>query len=98
VHVCNNFVSVELLHAYLDKLDLLDEERLRPGWDLYFMVRLRLEGRGAMVGIEPARLLHIGRVTGPPAPAAAGPRSPWLGTHALRTRHSRPSHRTAQTA
>ncbi len=39
VSICNNFPSVPALHAYLDQLDLTDEERLRPGWDTYFMVR-----------------------------------------------------------
>ncbi|WVQ78136.1 hypothetical protein IAT38_000217 [Cryptococcus sp. DSM 104549] len=37
VHVTNNFPDVSALHWYLDRLDLLDEERLRPGWDTYFM-------------------------------------------------------------
>lgn len=40
VHVDNNFTDVSALNWYLDRLDLLDEERLRPGWDTYFMVRL----------------------------------------------------------
>ena len=38
IHICHDFPSVQALHAYLDQLDLLNEERLRPGWDLYFMV------------------------------------------------------------
>ncbi|OWZ67936.1 hypothetical protein AYX14_03324 [Cryptococcus neoformans] len=37
VHVDNNFTDVSALNWYLDRLDLLDEERLRPGWDTYFM-------------------------------------------------------------
>ena len=39
VEIYNDFPTVDGLHAYLDGLDLLDEERLRPGWDQYFMVR-----------------------------------------------------------
>lgn len=38
IKVINNHSTIEALWAYLDGLDLLDEERLRPGWDLYFMV------------------------------------------------------------
>jgi hypothetical protein len=41
VSVCNNLPSVPALYAYLDQLNLLDEERLRPGWDTYFMASLR---------------------------------------------------------
>ncbi|KAK8869968.1 hypothetical protein IAR55_000538 [Kwoniella newhampshirensis] len=37
ISICNNFPDVSALHWYLDRLDLLDEERLRPGWDTYFM-------------------------------------------------------------
>ncbi|GFZ46281.1 Deoxycytidylate deaminase [Saitozyma sp. JCM 24511] len=37
VSICNNFPSLPGLYAFLDQLDLLDEERLRPGWDTYFM-------------------------------------------------------------
>ncbi|KAL0240259.1 hypothetical protein I308_106809 [Cryptococcus tetragattii IND107] len=37
VHVDNNFTDISALNWYLDRLDLLDEERLRPGWDTYFM-------------------------------------------------------------
>ncbi|WWD15756.1 hypothetical protein CI109_100178 [Kwoniella shandongensis] len=37
ISICNNFADVSALHWYLDRLDLLDEERLRPGWDTYFM-------------------------------------------------------------
>lgn len=39
ISICNNFPTVPALYAYLDELNLLDEERLRPGWDTYFMVR-----------------------------------------------------------
>lgn len=38
VSICNNLPSIPALHAYLDQVNLLDEERLRPGWDTYFMV------------------------------------------------------------
>ncbi|TXT13768.1 hypothetical protein VHUM_01135 [Vanrija humicola] len=37
VTVFNRFASVRELYAHLDALDLLDEQRLRPGWDMYFM-------------------------------------------------------------
>lgn len=35
----NNFPNVQELEGYLDELNLVDGERLRPGWDTYFMVR-----------------------------------------------------------
>jgi hypothetical protein len=38
VKVDNCFPTIEGLWTYLDTLNLLDEERLRPGWDTYFMV------------------------------------------------------------
>jgi hypothetical protein len=38
VKVDNCFSTIEGLWTYLDTLNLLDEERLRPGWDTYFMV------------------------------------------------------------
>ncbi|WVQ71432.1 hypothetical protein IAR50_000969 [Cryptococcus sp. DSM 104548] len=37
IQVDNNFADISALHWYLDRLDLLDEGRLRPGWDAYFM-------------------------------------------------------------
>ncbi|ODN99238.1 hypothetical protein I350_07397 [Cryptococcus amylolentus CBS 6273] len=37
IQVNNNFTDISALHWYLDRLDLLDEGRLRPGWDRYFM-------------------------------------------------------------
>ncbi|KAL7422171.1 Deoxycytidine monophosphate (dCMP) deaminase [Cryptotrichosporon argae] len=43
--VCNNFPSVAALEAHLDALDLLDGERLRPGWDMYFMTLASLASR-----------------------------------------------------
>lgn len=36
--ITHDFPTVEGLYAYIDQLDILDEERLRPGWDTYFMV------------------------------------------------------------
>lgn len=37
VKLINSTSSLERLHNALDKLDLLDQERLRPSWDQYFM-------------------------------------------------------------
>ncbi|OCF55213.1 dCMP deaminase [Kwoniella mangroviensis CBS 10435] len=37
ISICNNFPTVHDLEGYLDKLNLVDEERLRPSWDTYFM-------------------------------------------------------------
>ncbi|PGH16999.1 hypothetical protein AJ79_01383 [Helicocarpus griseus UAMH5409] len=37
VRLFNSSSSLHELHAALDKLDLANEERLRPGWDQYFM-------------------------------------------------------------
>lgn len=37
LHVVNNFDSVAALHSYLDDINILDADRLRPGWDSYFM-------------------------------------------------------------
>ena len=37
VKLVNSTSSLEGLHHSLDRLNLLDEERLRPGWDQYFM-------------------------------------------------------------
>lgn len=34
----NNFDSVAALRSYLDEINLLDTNRLRPSWDSYFMV------------------------------------------------------------
>jgi dCMP deaminase len=38
--IMNNFASVDELEKYLGEVDLLNAERLRPGWDTYFMVCL----------------------------------------------------------
>ncbi|KAH9997741.1 cytidine deaminase-like protein [Russula compacta] len=37
LHVVNNFDTVTALHSYLDEINLLDADRLRPSWDSYFM-------------------------------------------------------------
>ena len=42
VHVINNFDNVAALHSYLDDINLLDGNRLRPSWDSYFMVESRI--------------------------------------------------------
>lgn len=40
VHVNNAFKTVAALEAHLDDVDFMNPERLRPGWDSYFMVSL----------------------------------------------------------
>ncbi|KAJ1952669.1 Deoxycytidine monophosphate (dCMP) deaminase [Linderina pennispora] len=47
VSVTNTFGSVSELHEYLDKLDLLNSERLRPSWDTYFMLLSELASHRA---------------------------------------------------
>ncbi|KAI0801016.1 cytidine deaminase-like protein [Fomes fomentarius] len=37
VHIVNSFETVSSLHDHLERINLLDTERLRPGWDTYFM-------------------------------------------------------------
>ncbi|WWC69645.1 uncharacterized protein I206_103588 [Kwoniella pini CBS 10737] len=37
ISICNNFKTIENFENYLDNLNLINEERLRPGWDTYFM-------------------------------------------------------------
>jgi dCMP deaminase len=37
LHVVNNFDTVAALHSYLDDINILDADRLRPSWDSYFM-------------------------------------------------------------
>lgn len=39
VSIINDTPTIEELHQRLDSLDLMNAERLRPGWDTYFMVR-----------------------------------------------------------
>lgn len=38
VQIMNDFGTEEDLYAHLEWINLLDGERLRPGWDTYFMV------------------------------------------------------------
>jgi dCMP deaminase len=38
IHVANVFDSIPALYSHLDVINLLNPERLRPGWDTYFMV------------------------------------------------------------
>lgn len=42
IHVVNEFDSVATLHSYLDDIDLLNCDRLRPSWDTYFMVSTQM--------------------------------------------------------
>lgn len=37
LHIVNAFDTIPALHSHLDDLNLLDQGRLRPGWDAYFM-------------------------------------------------------------
>lgn len=37
LHVVNAFDTIPAFHSHLDNLNLLDQGRLRPGWDAYFM-------------------------------------------------------------
>lgn len=37
VNVLNAFPTIDALHEYLDAVNLLNVDRLRPGWDSYFM-------------------------------------------------------------
>jgi dCMP deaminase len=57
VKVDNCFASVEDLWTYLGSLNLLDEERLRPGWDTYFMVSF--VSHDVMVKKADGRLWHL---------------------------------------
>jgi len=45
LRVVNSFDSIPALHTYLDDTNLLDPERLRPGWDTYFMQLASLASR-----------------------------------------------------
>jgi hypothetical protein len=38
LHVINNFDTVAALRSYLDEINILDTDHLRPSWDSYFMV------------------------------------------------------------
>jgi hypothetical protein len=59
--VVNNYASLDALYVHLEKVKLDDAERLRPGWDRYFMVRPHrwhaCRARDADVGSEALRLL-----------------------------------------
>jgi dCMP deaminase len=39
LRVVNDFDSLDQLHTFLDDVNILDQDRLRPAWDTYFMVR-----------------------------------------------------------
>ncbi|TBU39078.1 cytidine deaminase-like protein [Dichomitus squalens] len=45
VHVVNAFQSIPSLQDHLEEVNLLDPERLRPGWDTYFMQLASLASR-----------------------------------------------------
>lgn len=53
VHVANIFDSPQGLYSYLDDINLLNPERLRPGWDTYFMVSIYCDD------LHTFTLLHI---------------------------------------
>jgi hypothetical protein len=38
LHIINDFDTKVSLDKYLDTLNFLDSSRLRPSWDIYFMV------------------------------------------------------------
>jgi dCMP deaminase len=40
IHINNNFNELSDFHTYLENLNLLDPQHLRPSWDAYFMVRI----------------------------------------------------------
>ncbi|KAF7972196.1 hypothetical protein HWV62_18676 [Athelia sp. TMB] len=41
VHISNVYATTAELYTHMDAINLLDPERLRPGWDTYFMVIIR---------------------------------------------------------
>jgi len=45
IHVNNSFPNLEGFYRYLDALDLLHPEHLRPSWDTYFMTLASLASR-----------------------------------------------------
>ncbi|KII94070.1 hypothetical protein PLICRDRAFT_36306 [Plicaturopsis crispa FD-325 SS-3] len=45
VNIVNSFDSVSALYTHLDAMDLLNHDRLRPGWDSYFMTLASLASR-----------------------------------------------------
>lgn len=40
LHIVNAFEDVQAFHRYLESLDILNPDRLRPRWDTYFMVSI----------------------------------------------------------
>lgn len=38
VQISNSFQTLSSFESYLEEIDLLNPEHLRPGWDAYFMV------------------------------------------------------------
>ena len=38
IQIINSFQSLSDFESYLEEINLLDVEHLRPGWDAYFMV------------------------------------------------------------
>jgi dCMP deaminase len=40
LRVLNSFDTINAFHVHLNSLNLVNQERLRPGWDTYFMVNL----------------------------------------------------------
>lgn len=51
--IMNNFASVDELEEYLGEVDLVNAERLRPGWDTYFMVCLFLQAMTPLSRMTP---------------------------------------------
>ncbi|KAJ2008692.1 hypothetical protein H4R26_000011 [Coemansia thaxteri] len=47
VSIANTFTTLANLHAHLDKIDLLNPERIRPSWDTYFMLLSELASHRA---------------------------------------------------
>ena len=45
VRLINSSSSLQILHEALDRLDLMNEQRLRPSWDQYFMQLASLAAR-----------------------------------------------------
>jgi hypothetical protein len=43
LNIFNDFDTIDQFHDHLDGLNLLDQDRLRPAWDTYFMVWRRFQ-------------------------------------------------------
>ena len=54
LNVINSFTSLWAFHDHLESLDVLNNERLRPGWDSYFMVSSAL-----LAPLGAAEYLHL---------------------------------------